>query len=852
MLRYLSVLTALAFSLQPIHAQRSTIDDVLEKLSNYAENYPQEKVYLHLDKPYYTVGDDIWFKAYVTIGVYNNLSGLSKILNVDLIGPEDKIVQSIRLPLISGITMGDFQLADSLHEGNYRIRAYTNWMRNFDSDRFYDRVLPIGNARTDVTEMQRSDSGKNSSGRRRAGSEVAFTDRKRGPMADTTVDPRATEVLKTAIDTKSIQFFPESGNMIAGNLTKVAFKALKSDGLGIAVSGHVVDEAGNRITAFESAYAGMGSFTFIPQAGSRYTAKVNYIDETEEEAPLPEVLVSGYALAVNNELDKQVFVKAFASDDLVNGQEVLLLSQRDGRVYYASKSKLTKNELIFSIPREYLPAGVVQLTLFSANMHPLAERTIFCTNEKPILPLTVATDQETYGSRQRVSVQVAAGQQTDSIRIAALSAAVIDLDKVPVDSGTHEGNIYASLLLTSDIRGYIETPEYYFEHSNLSKQRQLDNVMLAQGWSRIRWTELVAGKMPAITYQPEQDLRISGMVTKRDGKTPVPHATVTVLSTSHEAAAMDTITDEHGRFAFDRLLFYDNTKFVVQARDERGRKDVDIHLDESSQQQVVQNRNTPDATVNVNQSISTYLQHSQEQFQEMEKYGLKEKAILLEEVKVTRETEERKVKHSSNLNGPGNADQIITADELNMGCATLDMCLQGRLLGVVFRNGIPYSTRSMNQPMQVVLDGMFLEASALPMVNPFDVETIEVLRGVGNTAIYGSRGGGGVLIITTKRGDSGGYNRDLYTPGIVTHSPQGYYEVREFYVPDYSAPIDSIADMRDLRTTIHWEPNLVTDKSGNASFEFYTADGPGTYRILVEGLGASGRLGRAVHYITVK
>src|SRR5690606_15566278 len=228
------------------------------------------------------------------------------------------------------------------------------------------------------------------------------------------------------------------------------------------------------------------------------------------------------------------------------------------------------------------------------------------------------------------------------------------------------------------------------------------------------------------------------------------------------------------------------------------------------------------------------------------------KSILLQEVKVTREAQKNKVQHSSNLNGPGNADQVLTAEDLSRGCSSLDICLQGRLAGVIFRNGVPYSTRSPNQPMQVVMDGMFMEGDALAMINPFDVETIEVLRGIGNTAVYGSRGGGGVIIITTKRGDGGGYNRDLYTPGIVTHSPQGYYEVREFYVPDYQAPVDSLAGMRDLRTTIHWAPNIITGQDGAASFAFYTAETPGTYRIVVEGLDTDGRLGRAVHYITVR
>src|SRR5690606_12532251 len=122
---------------------------------------------------------------------------------------------------------------------------------------------------------------------------------------------------------------------------------------------------------------GMGNFSFIPQTGSTYTAKVTYADGTNAEEELPPVQASGYALAVNNELEKQVFIQAFASDDLVKGQQVALIAQENGTVFYASKGKLAKNEIVFAVPREQLPAGVVQLTLFSPDMKPLAERSIF-------------------------------------------------------------------------------------------------------------------------------------------------------------------------------------------------------------------------------------------------------------------------------------------------------------------------------------------------------------------------------------------------------------------------------------------------------------------------------------------
>lgn len=900
-LRLLTVLTVCCIAAPMARAQDTqVIEGVLEKLENYASQYPQEKVYLHLDKPYYTVGDDIWFKGYVTIGAYNQLSGLSKILYVDLVDPEDHIVQSIRLPLVAGVTMGDFELADSLDEGNYRIRAYTNWMRNFEPDIFYDRTLPIGNARTDNIVTHSTFSYENSPVHR-VHAEITLTDLDGKPLADMdasyqvvmegrniergreTTDGegriafdfvnkqpfnlQSGEVLltlsapdkqtinkriplKTTSNTNSIQFFPESGHLVAGNLTKVAFKALAPEGIGIGVKGYLQDEAGTRMTEFESEYAGMGVLSFIPQAGTAYTARVTYDDGSEGEVELPAVKASGYALAVNNQLDKQLFVQAYASDDLVKGQEISLLVQRNGTVFYASKGKQTKNEAIFSIPRENVPEGVVQVALFVADGIPVAERTVFNYNDASLLPLVAETDRETYGQKEKVAVQLTAGQASDTTRIATLSAAVVDMAKVPIDSGVREGNIYASLLLSSDIKGYIETPAYYFETPDITRRRQLDNVMLTQGWSRINWQELAGGAERALTYTPEQDLRISGVVTKRNGKTPVPNATVTILSTSNIAAIVDTLTDAEGRFNFDRLLFYDETKFVVQARDERGRKNVDVILDEVPRQQVTRNANEPDATIDVNQSIQTYLKNTEAQFKEMERYGLKEKTILLEEVEVNKRAE-KKVKHSSNLNGPGNADQVITAEELAIGCSSLTVCLQGRLVGVIFKNGVPYSTRSPNQPMQIIMDGMYMEGDALAMISPPDVETIEVLRGIG-TAVYGSMGSGGVIIITTKRGDGTGYNRDIYTPGVVTHSPQGYYEVREFYVPDYSAPVDSLAGMKDLRTTIHWAPNIVTGEDGTTAFEFYTAETPGTYRIVVEGLDVNGRLARAVRYFTVE
>ncbi|SEM86976.1 TonB-dependent Receptor Plug Domain [bacterium A37T11] len=873
------------------------LPQVLQKLEKYQNDYPQEKVYLHLDKPYYAVGDTIWFKGYVTVGQLNFLSGLSKILNVDLIGPDNTIVRSLRLPVVSGLTMGDIKLADSLSEGNYRIRAYTNWMRNFDTDFYFDKVIPVGNTLTDNLVTHSEFSYQDSQEKQEVQAKILLTDIGKRPIANSLVnyevelDARNVARGKERTDANGllsihftnkqvfnlkagrirlniqvgdaqivhkiipithtskeyvIQFYPESGILLAGSMNKLGFKVLGPDGKGANASGIIVDDSGTKLMDFSTDYAGMGNLVLLPEAGKTYHATVRLPDSTQKEIALPKVETSGYILSVNNVLEKNVYLQVSSAE--AKGQTMSVIAQKNGQVFYAAKLKQLKAEVGMSISRDKLPSGVIQLTLFDEQMKPVAERLIFNLNADDRLKLEVMPDKQAYQPKEKVSIKLSAGTSADSLRIGSFSVAITDAGKVPVEEDKDQG-IVSTLLLSEELKGYIEDPGHYFNHINEETVRQLDNLMLTQGWRRIVWAPLLAGTINPVTYKPEQAMRISGTIVKHNGK-PVPNAKVTVLSTSNFGAVIDTVTDADGRFNFDRLIFYDSTKFVVQARDEKGKKNVEILMDEVPRQQIGQDKNSPDLSVDVNQSISTYLKSTSEQFAELQKYGLMERSYLLQEVTVTAKPEP-KVKNSSNLNGPGNADQVLTADDLST-CPTLDMCLQGRLMGVIFRNGVPYSTRSQNIPMLVVLDGMYMDAESNPlsMISPSDVQTIEVLRNVGNTAIYGSMGGGGVLVITTKTGN-GGSARDRFVPGIVTYSPQGYYAVHKFTAPDYSKPQEK-EGMVDLRTTILWKPDVVTDAQGNASFEFYTASTPGKYRIVVEGIDANGHLARSVSYLLVK
>jgi hypothetical protein len=207
------------------------------------------------------------------------------------------------------------------------------------------------------------------------------------------------------------------------------------------------------------------------------------------------------------------------------------------------------------------------------------------------------------------------------------------------------------------------------------------------------------------------------------------------------------------------------------------------------------------------------------------------------------------MKMSANLNGPGNANQVLLGDKL-VGCGRLSDCLRGKLSGVTFsQSGNPINTRRMSK-MTIFVDGVQQSGTDLDNLNSNDVYSIEVLTSGSYLAIYGSNAPGGALIITLKHGSDLGWNKTVSetVDGLVTYDFKGYSKVREFYSPKYI----SKAPDNDQRETIYWNPNIVTDERGNASFEYFNAGSKGNYRVVIEGIDGDGNLGRVVYKYEVK
>lgn len=859
---------------------------IVSKLEKFREANPQEKVHLHFDKPFYATGDEIWFKAYVVNAESHNLSDLSKILNLDLINENDSITQSLRVRLNAGLGWGSFHLPDTLKAGNYRIRAYTNYMRNFDDAYFFDKTIPIGNVTSNNIISTIKYNFETQDDKQNVKVFINYTDLDCKAIKDKKVtyevqigtsnialgktitdengniqinfisDQSAAvkliklnTILKLDEDhsiTKSfpinlnankidVQFFPESGNLIYGIRSKVAFKAVGTDGIGKKISGYISNNDGQKILEFESEHAGMGTFTLKPIAGQTYIANVKFPDGSESKFLLPKAETQGFILSVDNLDSTNLVVKINASSALVaEGGDVTLIAQSNSVIKFVSKNKVDNSILIAKIPKNRFPTGILQLTVFNQLNQPVAERLVFI-NHNDFLNVSLKGPKAS-AIRKKVKIDLDVKDNSGKPVLGSFSVAVTDAVKVNLED---ESTILTNLLLTSDIKGYVEKPNYYFTAVSEQKISHLDNLMLTQGWRRFNWKNILSDNYPSLLYQPENGITISGRITQK--KKPIIGGKVMLMSPNGGMFLQDTLSNDDGQFSFSNLMFIDSTRFLIQARTAKDKAMVDIELDKNPFQMVSKKVNNTE--INFNNALNNYLKNNSKQYE-----ALRNKGIMLNEITIKEKRKSRVVEGSSNLSGY--ADVVINSEELETAVTTgLNDFLVGRVAGLEIRDSVAFLTRSMYSnlkaitPMMLIYDGIRVDPVRLGEINPIDVEGVEILKG-SSASIYGMQGGGGVIIVTSKM--PGIRKNPVYTAdGVLTFYPKGYYKTREFYMPNYDGPISN-QNIPDLRTTIYWQPNIIV-KDGKASFEFFNSDGKGLYKITLEGIDLNGNLARHIY-----
>jgi len=814
-------------------ADTLVINRNIAALQKYAAGFPIEKVHLHLDRPWYGLGDTIWFKAYVVSGEDHSLSDLSGVLYAELINEKDSVVNRLTMGLDSGISHGDFVLPFTYKSGVYRLRAYTNWMRNAGPDYFYDQKIIVAG----LTPPEGS-----------------------APVRETT--SLANNIVTNSPGNIDVQFFPEGGDLVNGLRSKVAFKAINKAGLAEDIQGIITDTQGNEVASFGSQHLGMGDFPLTPQKGKQYIAKIMCADGSSFGLAMPAAKDAGFTLTVNNNSSSDsVYVTVAANDLIVKSKQdtaFSVIAQSQGKVYFAGSGRISSKTFSAQIPKSRFPSGIVQFTLFSQSGEPLNERIIFIQN-KDQLDLKLSTEKQSHAPGEKVKINLEA--EGDSKPAAGtFSVSVTDETKVPVDEQP-ENTIFTDLLLKSELSGHIENPNYYFMNPDDKTRTGLDLLMLTQGYRRFEWKKILNNNSASITYQPETGLTIAGTVKTLAGK-PVPKGRIILSSVKNHLAA-DTLTDEKGNFAFNNINLPDTATMVINAKKATGGKNVMISFAPPVYSPVTayndiagyagsSTSTRPDLSTSYKEQINKAYTSWHPDPHTIE---LKEVKIKDSKIPPFHPDYAKILKYSANLNGPGNANQVYLASDETLRYSSLAGALYGKLPGVNIvispdGRGIAVSQRTIVRhlagplkAMAVYVDGMLTQPDYIGYINPADVLSVEVLTSAMYYSIYGSNATGGALIITLKNG-SEILDSTAPAPGTLTYKFNGYYKARQFYTPKYDA--SKTVSLADNRKTIYWNPNLTTGANGKTSFDYFNAGSKGNYRVVIEGIDEGGKLGRQV------
>jgi len=769
-----------------------TQDTIQDSILTQLTLFPQEKLHLHTDRTVYVPGEKIWFKVYVADAATHR-STYSQYAYVELINPSDSLVRRVMVRSdTTGLFHGNLFLSDYIPEGDYTIRAYTRFMENLGGDYFFVKPIRINNLEDEKKKKQEKRQSNNN---------------------------------------YEVSFFPEGGNLTEGVSCRVAFKVLNSNGTSQPVTGEIVDDKGEVVATANTVFAGMGSFFITPEAGASYYFNCKNQQGREKRFKLPPAHKT--ASIATTSRNNRHWVEVKKTPDIPESPLFLLIQCR-GTVYYFASWNDGNPPII--LPYDQFPSGVLQITLLDGQMNPLSERLVYNKNEDQA-KLTFSWNKPVYQTKERVSSEIRLTDPEGNPLAGHVSIAVTDDKDITVDN-LH--TISSSLLLSSELRGYIESPGYYLQDSK-EAELALDHLMMTHGWRRYDISEAIKGNYRIAETGYEDAREISGIVKGGLlGNRPVVNGEV--LFTSTKDIFGETVTDSTGRFHF-YLHYPDSTRFFVQAKNAKGGSSVELIL---NQEKFPALKYVPQSQTDINDQLADDASDFMEKTGQRAKYDNDIRVTLLPEVTVIgRRIDKRDEIRSKNWAAQG-SDRTIYREEFENRHVNKITDLLITVSGVHVSSG-GITIRGNDGSPSIFVDGVRWPGS-LNDLSAFEIESIDVFKGA-TAAMFGFAGANGVISVTRRQGT---IVSPLPPLNVATFSPLGYQSPVEFYAPKYDTQASREAWTPDYRTTIYWKPDVLVSEEGKGVFDFYTSGFPTTYSVVIEGLSEDGRIIRQVERIEVE
>lgn len=813
-------------------------EQYMNQAQTFADNYPREKAYLHFDNTSYYVGDTIWFKAYVTLAEKQVFSSISRPLYVELVDQAGHVTDKQIIKLSQGEGSGQFVLPQSMLSGYYEVRAYTRWMLAFSDPQYFSRTLPIY--------------------------QLSHSDQLERSISTYELSPSMEKRPEETREKLSLRFFPEGGQLVEGVTSQVAFKAESKNEGNLQLSGTLYTKEGQEITSFETLHDGMGAFEYTPSALPAI-AKVNFQGK-KYEFILPKALPSGYVLKVDNNAGA---ISVTVSCNAATPQDTLaVFISHQGRPHAYQLIQCQANEpQQFTVLSRKLPAGVLQISLLNRAGNTLCDRFVFASPRAP-LQISPKSLKEIYAPYAPIRCELQLNNAIGEPMPGKLSVSI--RDAVRSDYMEYDNNIFTDLLLTSDLKGYIHQPGYYFTESSLRKQKELDILLMVHGWRKYDMTQQI-GISPFTPLQlPESQLVLYGQVKSTILKNKLKDIALSVMvKRDAEIITGQTVTDENGHFSIPLEDFEGSMEAVIQTRKvgKERNKDASILID----------RHFSPATraygykeLHPEWGNIAHWQQEAEKFDSLYMDSIRrvDGLYLLDEVEI----KSKRRRQSTNMATKINEQSIDAYYDIRQAVDQLRD--NGKVLTTIPEvmeklNPLFYWDRSNDnctyrqKPICYIMDNKILSSTEVNMM-------LTEIDGLASIII--SKGTGGIddeIIQNSKMSDSNDIDvteLDKYSIFYLIPLPrhdvlnkhetaalgtrqtvmQGYTPALEYYSPAY---IDKelYMDKADKRRTLYWNPTVQTDENGKAVIECYNNQYSTPLIIQAETMSNDGKIGSVTY-----
>jgi hypothetical protein len=776
---------------KPVLAQTDSLGGITRKLRQHQQQGPHEKLFLHLDRPVYLSGETMWFKLYAVEGTYSRPLALSSVVYVEVLNAAHQPVLQSKVALKNATGQGSFVLPTALTAGSYTVRAYTSWMKNFSPDSYFHRTVTVINTAA-------------ASG---AGSQ----------------DSAAYEV----------QLFPEGGNLVRGLRSRVAFKVTDKTGRGVAATGKILNQQGAVVTTFKTLRLGMGSFTFTPAAGSdTYTAVVTLGKNRVVTRPLPKAYEQGYVLHLEDSSPTQLLLLVNSTN--TQPETMYLLGHSRQKIALTAHLNLIDGKAAYIINKLQLLEGVSHLTLFNASQKPVCERLYFQAPKRQ-LGISAGADKAQYTPRDKVSVQLSTTDQQAPVA-ANLSMAVYRLDSLTTAQAT---TIDRYLWLTSDLRGTVENPDYYFTATGPEAAEATDNLMLTQGWSRFRWEDVLsaAPKLPEFPAEPSGPL-VRAQLTHSVTHQPRMGITTYLSSPSRVIRLTNALSNAQGLVQFEMPHQNGSQEIILQ---------TDPLQDSTCQITVLDPFSTRYASTSPTAfGLSARFQRD---------YAKRHFQAQVQQAFADKRRSYAPSAPVDSLAFFGKPTETYFLDKYTR-FKVLEEVLREYVPGVMVRirkDGfhlyvVDKLIRTVMQAdAMVLLDGVpVFNTNKIMAMNPLKIQKLEVIdaRYLHGPAIYN-----GLVSFTTYKGDLEGFPLDAHA---LVQQYESVQRQREFYAPRYDTPQEKQSRVPDLRNLLYWNPQITSSGAAASGLSFYTGDQAGRFLVVVQGLAANGLAGSTSFTFEVK